>query len=180
MARPKRDENDKTANRKIDYSGLFALLKKNGMNKSDLVPLAGVTSNVVADISNGKQISMYAAVRLCEFFHVDFSQIMAMVYSPEDDMDFVYHMIVRLAKSTGRDYISIKRNGDHVDITDTFDDTPVCYFRVDLRPDYNIVDQPIMKKLEQITTVFTAIDTLKKDWDSTLDQSINPAPIVDI
>lgn len=174
MARPKRDENDKTANRKIDYSGLFALLDKYGMNKSDLVPLAGVTSNVVADISNGKQISMYAAVRLCEFFHVDFSQIMAMVYSPADDMDFVYHMILRLAKSTGRDYISIKRNEDHVDITDTISDTPMCYFRIDLRPDYSVVDQPIMNKLDQISTVFTAIDALKKDWDSKHDQSTDP------
>ena len=89
MARKPRDKSDKTAERKISYAGLEALLDKYGMQKSDLIPLAGVTSNVVAAISKGEQISMYAAVRLCEFFQVDFSDIMNIVYDPEQDMDFV-------------------------------------------------------------------------------------------
>jgi hypothetical protein len=164
MARTPRDKNDKTSSRKINYDGLEALLDKYGMLKSDLIPLAGVTSNVVAAISKGEQISMYAAVRLCEFFHVDFSQIMNVTWNPEEDKDFIYAMIVRLAKATNRDYINIKRNGDYAELTDTFGETPSCFFRVSLIPDYSDFEtNGTTKKLEQVATIFKAIDELKPD-----------------
>ena len=162
MARKPRDINDKTSSRRISYAGLESLLEKYGMQKSDLVPLAGVTSNVVAAISKGEQISMYSAVRLCEFFHVDFSEIMNIIWDPEEDKDFIYAMIVRLAKSTGRDYIDIKRNGDYAELTDTFGETPSCFFRVSLVPDYSDPDlNGTTKKLEQVNVIFKAIDELK-------------------
>lgn len=162
MARKPRDINDKTSSRKISYAGLEALLKKYDMQKSDLIPLAGVTSNVVAAIAKGEQISMYSAVRLCEFFHVDFSEIMNVIWDPEEDKDFMYAMIVRLARSTGRDYIEIKRNGDYAELTDNFGDSPSCFFRVSLVPDYSDPDlNGTTRKLEQVSTIFKAIDELK-------------------
>lgn len=162
MARTPRDKNDKTSSRRISYAGLQSLLDKYGMQKSDLVPLAGVTSNVVAAIAKGEQISMYSAVRLCEFFHVDFSDIMNVTWDPEEDKDFIFAMIVRLAKSTGRDYIDVKRNGDYAELTDKFGDNPSCFFRVSLVPDYSDPDlNGTTKKLEQVSVIFKAIDELK-------------------
>ncbi|MBQ6342096.1 MAG: hypothetical protein IJI41_03115 [Anaerolineaceae bacterium] len=162
MARKPRDINDKTSSRRISYAGLEALLDKYGMQKSDLVPLAGVTSNVVAAIAKGEQISMYSAVRLCEFFHVDFSDIMNVTWDPEEDKDFIFAMIVRLAKSTGRDYIDVKRNGDYAELTDKFSDTPSCFFKVSLVPDYSDPDlNGTARKLEQVSVIFKAIDELK-------------------
>lgn len=162
MARTPRDKNDKTSSRRISYAGLQSLLDRYGMQKSDLVPLAGVTSNVVAAIAKGEQISMYSAVRLCEFFHVDFNDIMNITWDPEEDKDFMFAMIVRLARSTGREYIDIKRNGDFAELTDKFGDTPSCFFRVSLVPDYSDPDlNGTTRKLEQVSTIFKAIDELK-------------------
>ena len=50
----------------ISYQPLWNTLKERGMRKEDLRLAAGLTTNMIANMGNGKNISMETLVRICE------------------------------------------------------------------------------------------------------------------
>ena len=50
----------------ISYQPLWNTLKEHGMRKEDLRLAAGLTSNMIANMGKGKNISMETLVRICE------------------------------------------------------------------------------------------------------------------
>ena len=50
----------------ISYQPLWNTLKERGMRKEDLRLAAGLTTNMIANMSKGKNISMETLVRICE------------------------------------------------------------------------------------------------------------------
>lgn len=163
MGRPKKEDQDITTTRSVDYTGLLNLLEANKMTKSDLMLYAGVTPNVVASIGKNEQISMYAAVKICEFFHCDFVEIMAMVHSPVHDAEATYNMILRMKERTGHTNVTVTRTGPYeVIFTDNYDrQNPVISIAFDLRPNYgNIEDYHKPKNtINRILNIFDLIDS---------------------
>ena len=50
----------------ISYPPLWNTLKERGMRKEDLRLAAGLTTNMIANMGKGKNISMETLVRICE------------------------------------------------------------------------------------------------------------------
>ena len=50
----------------ISYQPLWNTLKERGMRKEDLRLAAGLTTNMIANMGKGKNISMVTLVRICE------------------------------------------------------------------------------------------------------------------
>ena len=50
----------------ISYQPLWNTLKERGMRKEDLRLAAGLTTNMIANMGQGKNISMETLVRICE------------------------------------------------------------------------------------------------------------------
>ena len=50
----------------ISYQPLWNTLKERGMRKEDLRLAAGLTTNMIANMGKGKNISMQTLVRICE------------------------------------------------------------------------------------------------------------------
>ena len=50
----------------IRYQPLWNTLKERGMRKEDLRLAAGLTTNMIANMGKGKNISMETLVRICE------------------------------------------------------------------------------------------------------------------
>ena len=50
----------------ISYQPLWNTLKERGMRKEDLRLAAGLTTNMIANMGKGKNISMETLVRVCE------------------------------------------------------------------------------------------------------------------
>ena len=50
----------------ISYQALWNTLKERGMRKEDLRLAAGLTTNMIANMGKGKNISMETLVRICE------------------------------------------------------------------------------------------------------------------
>lgn len=50
----------------ISYQPLWNLLKERNMRKEDLRLAAGLTTNMIANMGKGKNISMETLVRICE------------------------------------------------------------------------------------------------------------------
>ena len=50
----------------ISYQPLWNKLKERGMRKEDLRLAAGLTTNMIANMGKGKNISMETLVRICE------------------------------------------------------------------------------------------------------------------
>ena len=50
----------------ISYQPLWNTLKERGMRKEDLRLTAGLTTNMIANMGKGKNISMETLVRICE------------------------------------------------------------------------------------------------------------------
>ena len=51
---------------RISYQPLWNTLKERGMRKEDLRLAAGLTTNMIANMGKGKNISMETLVRICE------------------------------------------------------------------------------------------------------------------
>lgn len=49
----------------VKYTKLLKVLLDRNMKKTDLIPLAGITSNIVAKISKGEFISMESLKKIC-------------------------------------------------------------------------------------------------------------------
>ena len=50
----------------ISYQPLWNTLKERGLRKEDLRLAAGLTTNMIANMGKGKNISMETLVRICE------------------------------------------------------------------------------------------------------------------
>ena len=50
----------------ISYQPLWNTLKERGMRKEDLRLAAGLTTNMIANMGKGKNISVETLVRICE------------------------------------------------------------------------------------------------------------------
>lgn len=55
----------------ISYQPLWNTLKERGMRKGDLRLAAGLTTNMIANMGKGKNISMETLVRICEALNCD-------------------------------------------------------------------------------------------------------------
>ena len=64
---------------KADYRGLWKLLiDKNIKNKTDLIGLAGISTNVLAKLNRGDFISMDSLQKICKALHCDVGDICVM------------------------------------------------------------------------------------------------------
>ena len=60
----------------IDYSKLWNKLAAMGIkNKTGLIPLAGISSNILAKLSKGDYISMESLQKICKALHCDVGDI---------------------------------------------------------------------------------------------------------
>ena len=60
----------------VDYTKLWERYKAKGYkNKSDLIELAGVSTNIVAKLNKGEYISMESLVKLCKALDCDIGDI---------------------------------------------------------------------------------------------------------
>ena len=60
----------------VDYSKLWARLKEKRIkNKTDLIPLANVSTNIVAKLNKGEFISMDSLQKICVALECDVGDI---------------------------------------------------------------------------------------------------------
>lgn len=60
----------------VDYQKLWTRMKEKGIkNKTDLIPLAGITTNIVAKLSKGDFISMDSLKKICIALECDVGDI---------------------------------------------------------------------------------------------------------
>ena len=51
----------------VDYSKLWEKVKEKGIkNKTDLIPMAGISTNILAKLSKGEFISMDSLQKICK------------------------------------------------------------------------------------------------------------------
>ena len=58
-----------------DYRKLWKLLIDKNMKKTDLILLAGVSTNIVAKLNNGEYISMESLAKICRALECDIGDI---------------------------------------------------------------------------------------------------------
>lgn len=60
----------------VDYQKLWNMMKTKGIkNKTDLIHLAGITTNIVAKLSKGEFISMESLKKICIALECDVGDI---------------------------------------------------------------------------------------------------------
>ena len=60
----------------VNYSKLWKKMKEMGIkNKTDLIPLAGITTNIVAKLSKGEFISMESLQKICRALNCDVGDV---------------------------------------------------------------------------------------------------------
>ena len=63
----------------VDYQKLWERMKSKGIkNKTDLIPLAGITTNIVAKLGKGEFISMDSLKKICIALDCDVGDICVM------------------------------------------------------------------------------------------------------
>ena len=63
----------------IDYSKLWEKLADMGIkNKTDLIPLAGISTNILAKLSKGDYISMESLQKICKALNCDVGDLCVM------------------------------------------------------------------------------------------------------
>lgn len=65
---------------KISYHKLLELLIDNNMKKKDLQALTKLSASSIAKLSRDETISMDALLKICSVFHVQFSDVVEIVY----------------------------------------------------------------------------------------------------
>ena len=61
-----------------DYRKLWKLLIDKNMKKTDLIPIAGVSSNIVAKLNKGEYVSMESLAKICKALNCDIGDICVM------------------------------------------------------------------------------------------------------
>lgn len=70
----------------VDYQKLWDRMKSKGIkNKTDLIPLAGITTNIVAKLGKGEFISMESRKKICIALNCDVGDICVMNGVEEKD-----------------------------------------------------------------------------------------------
>ena len=64
----------------ISYQPLWNTLKERGMRKEDLRLAAGLTTNMIANMGKGKNISMETLVRICEALNCGIMNVIKLTY----------------------------------------------------------------------------------------------------
>ncbi|WP_288984588.1 helix-turn-helix transcriptional regulator [uncultured Treponema sp.] len=63
----------------VDYQKLWDIMKSKGIkNKTDLISLAGITTNIVAKLGKGEFISMESLKKICIALNCDVGDICVM------------------------------------------------------------------------------------------------------
>ena len=58
-----------------DYRKLWKLLIDKNMKKTDLIPIAGVSTNIVAKLNKGEYVSMDSFAKICKALNCDIGDI---------------------------------------------------------------------------------------------------------
>jgi len=69
----------------ISYNRLWKLLIDKELKKTDLVKLAGVSSNVVASLGQNKSVSLDSLEKICTSLDCNIEDIMEFTRQKEDD-----------------------------------------------------------------------------------------------
>ena len=67
----------------ISYQPLWNTLKERGMRKEDLRLAAGLTTNMIANMGKGKNISMDTLVRICKTLGCDLADVIELSHAVE-------------------------------------------------------------------------------------------------
>lgn len=67
----------------ISYQPLWNTLKERGMRKEDLRLAAGLTTNMIANMGKGKNISMDTLVRICKTLGCDLADVIELSHDIE-------------------------------------------------------------------------------------------------
>ena len=67
----------------ISYQPLWNTLKERGMRKEDLRLAAGLTTNMIANMGKGKNISMDTLVRICKTLDCDLADVIGLSHNME-------------------------------------------------------------------------------------------------
>lgn len=60
----------------VDYKKLWIRLIEKGIkNKTDLIPLAGISTNILAKLNKGKYVSMDSLAKICRALNCDIGDI---------------------------------------------------------------------------------------------------------
>ena len=60
----------------VDYKKLWIRLIEKGIkNKTDLIPLAGISTNILAKINKGEYVSMNSLAKICRALDCDIGDI---------------------------------------------------------------------------------------------------------
>lgn len=60
----------------VDYKKLWDRLAEMGIkNKTELIPMAGISTNILAKLSKGDYISMESLQKICKALHCDVGDI---------------------------------------------------------------------------------------------------------
>ena len=57
------------------YRKLWKLLIDKNMKKTDLIPIAGVSTNIVAKLNKGEYVSMDSLAKICKALNCDIGDI---------------------------------------------------------------------------------------------------------
>lgn len=58
-----------------DYRKLWKLLIDKNMKKTDLIPIAGISTNIVAKLNKGEYVSMDSLAKICKALNCDIGDI---------------------------------------------------------------------------------------------------------
>lgn len=59
----------------VDYKKLWKLLIDKDMKKTDLIPAAGISTNILAKMNKGEFVSMESIQKVCKALHCDVGDI---------------------------------------------------------------------------------------------------------
>lgn len=60
----------------VDYKKLWIRLVEKGIkNKTDLIPLAGISTNILAKLNKGEYVSMDSLAKICRALNCDIGDI---------------------------------------------------------------------------------------------------------
>lgn len=69
---------------KISYKPLWRTLFERDMKKQDLRQLAGLTTNIIANMGKGEYVSLGTIVRICEALDCDIANVIELVNDTEN------------------------------------------------------------------------------------------------
>ena len=71
----------------VDYTKLWNRVSEMGIkNKTELIPLAGISTNILAKLSKGDYISMESLQKICKALNCDVGDL-CVVYEPTSEKD---------------------------------------------------------------------------------------------